>query len=100
MYQLIALFRQPADPAAFEKIYWETHVPLARKIPGLVHFGVSKFQPGKDGPAKYYQLAALSFSDKEAFKAAMKSPENAEAGANLSTFARDLVEFYTAETMS
>ena len=98
MYQLIALFRQPADPAAFDKAYWETHVPLAKKIPGLVYFGVSRFHAGKDGPARYYQMAALNFSDKDSFRAAMKSPENAEAGANLMTFAQDLVEIYTAET--
>ena len=98
MYQLVALFRQPADPQAFEDAYWNSHVPLAKKIPGLVYLGVSKFHPGKDGPAKYYQMSVLSFADKDSFKAAMKSPENAEAGANLMTFAKDIVEFRTAET--
>lgn len=97
MYQLIALFRQPADATAFDRAYWEIHVPLAKKIPGVISLDVSKTVPGKDGPAKYYQMAVLSFRDREAFKTAMKSPENAEAGANLTTFAKDLVEFYTAE---
>ena len=99
MYQLVALFRQPSDPPAFDDAYWNTHVPLAKKIPGVIHFGVSKFQPGKDGAPRYYQSAVLLFADKDSYKTAMKSPENAEAGANLMTFAKDIVEFYTAETM-
>ncbi len=98
MIQLIAMFKQPSDTAAFDKAYWETHIPLAKKIPGLISCQVSKFWPGKDGPAKYYQIAVLSFADKDSFKAAMKSPENAEAGANLMGFAKELLEFYTAET--
>jgi uncharacterized protein (TIGR02118 family) len=97
MYQLIAFFRQPADPAAFDAAYWNTHVPLAKKIPGVISLDVSKTHPGKDGPSKYYQISVLSFADKNTFKAAMKSPENAEAGANLMSFAKDIVEFCTAE---
>jgi len=98
MTELIALFKQPADPVAFDKAYWETHIPLAKKIPNLISCEVSKFWPGKDGPAKYYQMAVLKFADKDSFKAAMKSAENAEAGANLMSFAKDLVEVYTADT--
>jgi uncharacterized protein (TIGR02118 family) len=100
MYQLIVLFRPPSDPAAFDRAYWDTHIPLARKIPGVVALDVSKFIPGKDGKADYYQLAVLSFTDKDSFKTAMKSTENAEAGANLMTFAQGLVEFFTAEKIS
>jgi uncharacterized protein (TIGR02118 family) len=100
MYQLIALFRQPPDPKAFDEAYWHSHVPLAKKIPHVISLEVSKTLPGKDGPARYYQMAVLSFHDKDSFKSAMKSAENAEAGANLMTFAKDLVEFYTAETVA
>jgi uncharacterized protein (TIGR02118 family) len=100
MIQLIALFQQPADPAEFEKSYWETHVLLAKKIPGVISLEVSKILPGRDTPAKYYQMAILSFADKDSFKTAMKSPENAEAGANLMSFAAGLVEFHTAEKVA
>ena len=99
MYQLVALFRQPSDPQAFDDAYWNTHVPLAKNIPGVVSLDVSKMLPGRDGPAKYYQMAVLSFADKDSFKTAMKSPENAEAGANLMSFAQGIVEFYTAEKL-
>ena len=97
MYQLIALFSTPDDPAAFDRAYWNTHVPLAKKIPGVISLDVSKVIPGKDGTAKYYQISILSFADKDAFKTAMRSEENARAGENLMTFARNKVEFLTAE---
>jgi uncharacterized protein (TIGR02118 family) len=99
MYQLIALFRTPADTLAFDSAYADLHLPLARKIPGLKSLAVSRFHPGKDEPGRYYQMAVLSFADREAFKAAMKSPENAEAGKNLEMIAPGLVEFFTAETL-
>lgn len=35
MVKLVALCRQPADPAAFERAYFETHIPLVKKIPHL-----------------------------------------------------------------
>jgi len=100
MYQLIGLFRQPPDAEAFERAYTQEHLPLARKIPGVISIEVSKFSPGKDGPARYHQMSVLTFADKDAFKAAMKSPENAAAGANLQAFAADLVEFFTAEKVT
>lgn len=99
MIKFFVLYKQPADPAAFDRAYHETHLPLARKIPGLVSLELSKTMPGKDGPARYYQIAVLTFADRDSFKAAMKSPENAAAGDNLMSFARDLVEIYTAETV-
>ncbi len=100
MINFIAFYKHPKDVEAFDKAYWETHIPLVKKIPGLVSLQANKFWPGKDGPAPYYLMAILSFADKESFKAGMKSPEMAEAGANLMGFASGLFEFQTAETDS
>ncbi|CAN5149392.1 hypothetical protein BH11PSE9_BH11PSE9_38600 [soil metagenome] len=35
MAQLIALYKKPADAAAFDKHYYTNHVQLAKKVPGL-----------------------------------------------------------------
>ena len=35
MAKLIALYKKPADVAAFNEYYFATHVPLAKKVPGL-----------------------------------------------------------------
>jgi uncharacterized protein (TIGR02118 family) len=100
MFQLIVLFKQPPDPAAFDRAYREEHVPLARRIPGLFSLSASRLLPQKTGVAPYYQISVLTFADREAYKAAMKSAENAEAGASLDGFAAGLAEFYTAETVA
>ncbi|MCB9365822.1 MAG: EthD family reductase [Calditrichaeota bacterium] len=97
MINFIAFYKHPENVEAFDKAYWETHIPLINKVPGLAGLQAHKFWPGKDGPAPYYMMAVLSFADKESFKAGMKSPEMAEAGANLMSFAKGLVEFQTTE---
>ena len=99
MINFIAFYKHPQDVAAFDKVYWETHVPLIKQVPGLLSLSVNKFWPGKEGPAPYYMMATLSFADKDSFKAGMKSPEMAAAGANLMSFAAGVVEFQTAETV-
>ncbi len=35
MASLIVMYRTPKDAAAFDKYYFEKHVPLGKKIPGL-----------------------------------------------------------------
>jgi uncharacterized protein (TIGR02118 family) len=45
----------------------------------------------------FYMMAEMSFTDKEAMKAGMKSPEMAAAGENLNSFASGLVTLMFAE---
>jgi hypothetical protein len=42
MAEVVVLYKTPKDPAAFEKHYAETHIPLAKKMPGLRKFQVSR----------------------------------------------------------
>lgn len=46
---------------------------------------------------EFYLMAEMTFADREALKAAMKSPEMAAAGENLNTFAADLVTLLFGE---
>ena len=39
MSKLIALYKQPADQAAFDQAYFNTHLPLIAKVPGLQKLG-------------------------------------------------------------
>ena len=34
MASLVVLYKTPKDAAAFDKYYAETHIPIAKKIPG------------------------------------------------------------------
>jgi uncharacterized protein (TIGR02118 family) len=35
MAQMIVIYKTPRDPAAFDRHYFEVHVPLIRQLPGL-----------------------------------------------------------------
>jgi uncharacterized protein (TIGR02118 family) len=96
MSKLIALYKQPADPASFDQAYFDTHLPLLAKVPGLMKTSLTRFTRTLQGDG-YYLMAEMLFSDKDALKAAMKSPEMAEAGANLNSFAAGLVTLMFGE---
>ncbi len=97
MVKLIALYRKPADPAAFDRAYFGTHVPLVNKIPNLRRVDISRVTGAPRGEPEYYMVTEMYWDDKSAMDAAMASPENAEAGKNLMGFARGLVTLLFAE---
>ncbi len=97
MVKLVALYKKPADPAAFDKAYFDTHVPLVQKVPGLRRVEVARITGAARGEPEFYLMAEMYFDDKETMDRAMASPENVEAGKNLMGFARGLVTFLFAE---
>jgi len=89
MAKLLAMYKRPADPAAFDRYYYGTHVPLAKKIPGLERYDVSQgpvLMPA--GPAPYHLVAILGFSSMAALQAALGSPEGKATAADLANFAQ------------
>ncbi len=94
--RLIALYRQPPDPAAFDKAYFGAHLPLIGKVPGLQRTTLTRFTRTLQGDG-YYLMAEMFFSDESSLRQAMRSPEMAAAGDNLASFARDLVTLMFAE---
>lgn len=97
MSKFLAFYKTPSDVAAFEKAYWETHVPLVEKIPGLQKVVVNKITGSPMGEPDFYMIAELHFADGEAMKAGLSSPENKEAGKNLMSFAKGIVSFAFAD---
>ncbi len=89
MSKLIALYRHPEDPAAFDKAYFETHLPLLEKVPGLQRTVITRFNRTLAGEA-FYLMAEMYFENAETRKMAMRSPEMAAAGENLNSFAEGL----------
>lgn len=91
MVKLIALYKKPEDPKAFDNHYYNTHVPLANKIPGLRKCEVAKVSGTPQGESEYYLIAELYFDDMEALKAGMGSPEGKAAAKDVMSFAKDIV---------
>ena len=88
MVKLVVTYGQPQDPAAFDRHYAETHVPLVHKIPNLRRFEAGKILGTPDGtPAPFYYMALLYFDSPEEMEAAMGSAEGQAAGADVGEFA-------------
>lgn len=98
---LLACYRLPTDPEAFDRHYQEVHSRLGLALPGLRSFTGTKPGPGPDGaPAPYYFVAALSFDDDGALAAALAGPEGAAAVADLAEFAGAGVDLMTGPTVT
>ena len=97
MVKLVALYKKPADLAAFEKHYTEIHTPLAKKMPGLRKLELCRFTGSPGGEAKFYLMAEMYFDTKEAMMAALGSPEGKAAGKDVMSFASDLIHMMFAE---
>jgi len=99
MAQLVVMYKTPRDAAAFDKYYVDKHAPLAKKIPGVRKFEVSKgpvVTPA--GPSPYHLVATLTFDSLAALQSAFGSAEGQAAGADVQNFATggaDLLIFDT-----
>ena len=99
MAKVIAMYRTPADAAAFDRYYFETHVPLAKTIPGLRAYEVTRGTIATlNGPAPYYLIATLTFDSLAAIQAALTSAQGQATAADLRNFATGGVELFVAET--
>jgi len=99
MAKLIALYKQPPDVETFDKAYFETHLPLIAKVPGLLNTKITRFTRTLMGNS-FYMMAEMSFADQRALKEGMRSAEMATAGENLNTFAEGLVTLMFGEDQS
>jgi uncharacterized protein (TIGR02118 family) len=97
--KLIVLYKHPKDPAAFDAYYMRTHVPLAKKIPGLVHYEISDGTvAGPGGGTDYHLVAVLSFASLAEIEAGLATPEGQAAAADLGNFADGGVELLMFDT--
>jgi uncharacterized protein (TIGR02118 family) len=90
-WAVMVLYNQPKDPAAFEKYYAETHVPLfkshAQEI-GVTRVELIKFASTADGkPPTLYREADLRFDSKEALEKGTATPGFKTVAADLANFA-------------
>lgn len=88
--KLIALYSQPADPAAFDEWYFNQHVPLVHNLNGLKSASITKFSRTLAGDG-FYLMAVMDFGDADTFKAAMRSPEMGAVGADAQAHASDIM---------
>ena len=90
MARMLVIYRTPKDVEAFDRHYFDIHVPLARKIPGLRKYEVSHgLIRTPIGPSNVHRIGTLHFDDHAAIEKAFASPEGRAAGADRRLFAPD-----------
>lgn len=86
--RLVVMYRTPKDAAAFDKHYFQTHVPIAKKIPGLRKFEVSQGPVATPaGPSAFHLIAILHYDDMAAIQKSFASAQGQAAVADLQVFA-------------
>ena len=75
MVRLLVLYNPPEDAVAFDKYYNEIHIPLAKQLPGLVRYTISRNLAAN---AQYYLIAELDWADMASAQAALRSPIGAD----------------------
>lgn len=98
MTKLVALYRTPDDPAAFDSHFNDIHLPLLRKLPGLLSLDVTRVTGAPIGESAYHVLAEAGFTSRAAMDAALASKEGKAVARDLMTFAADLVTVFHGET--
>ncbi len=90
-WAVVVLYNQPKDTAAFEKYYWETHVPLVganQKEIGFVKAELVRFPSNLDGskPA-FYRKAELWFNSEDDMRKGLATPGFKKVADDLGNFA-------------
>lgn len=86
--KLTVVYAEPEDADAFDKHYFEVHVPLVDSLPGLQRTEISKVSGGPMGsPSPYHLIAELYFADEDALNTALASPEGGATGKDFGAIA-------------
>jgi uncharacterized protein (TIGR02118 family) len=91
MVKLIAMFKTPSDIEEFEKHYFEVHIPMIEKMPGLLRTEVSRISSMPGQESRYHIMAEMYFDNMDKLNESMASPEGRAAGKDLMGFAKDYV---------
>jgi uncharacterized protein (TIGR02118 family) len=84
MAKMVVIYNMPKDTEAFNKHYFEVHVPLAKKLQGLIKYEVSRgsvIPVVKGGPA-IHLIGTLYFDNLDAIKTAFATPEGQACAAD------------------
>jgi uncharacterized protein (TIGR02118 family) len=74
MVHFFVAYEQPSDVAAFDRHYFDVHVPLAKRLPGLRRYSVSRNPTTVRGPEPYHLVALLEWDDMDSLRQDFASP--------------------------
>ena len=90
MARMVVIYQTPRDVEAFDRHYFDIHVPLAKKLPGLRKYEINDGRIAAPlGPSNVHRIGTLHFDDLVAVQRAFASPEGQAAGADRRIYAPD-----------
>ncbi|MEO6188967.1 MAG: EthD family reductase [Ginsengibacter sp.] len=101
MARMIAIYKPPKDKEAFLKHYYQIHVPMAKKLPGLRKYDVSKSPViSTSGDSETWLIGTLHFDSLDAIKAAFATSEGQACAADRKLLAPDddQIQIYLFDT--
>lgn len=99
MGRMLVVYSTPKNPDAFNKHYFDIHIPLAMKIPGLRKYETSKGPVVSPTGHTAFLVGILTFDDMAAMKAAFSSPEGLACAEDRKKFAtNDEIQMFLFES--
>jgi uncharacterized protein (TIGR02118 family) len=91
---MVVIYNTPKDPAAFDRHYFEIHVPMAKKLAGLRKYEVTTGPVAAlPGGSAVHMIATLYFDDLAAGQNAFASPQGEACREDRMIFAPDDADF-------
>src|SRR5215216_6595908 len=101
MAQLLIMYNQPVDPAAFDAYYFENHVPIFAQTPGIRSITYNKGPINVlAGTSNVYLIAEVTFDSMSDLQAGLASGPSQAAAADLPNFATGGVTILAFDTRS
>jgi uncharacterized protein (TIGR02118 family) len=88
MIRFLVLYKQPTDTEAFDRHYSEVHIPLAKSLPELRSYTISRKTTLARGEDAVYLIAELDWDDMDAMQRAFGSPVGRECGKDVDELAK------------
>jgi uncharacterized protein (TIGR02118 family) len=86
MHKIIVLYPHPQDEAKFRAYYATGHIPLAKKLPGLLACRYSMGIEGLGVASPYFCIFEADFADAAAMGAALNSDAGKALGPDMANY--------------
>lgn len=87
MVRFLVVYETPRDQALFDRHYCDVHIPLAKALPGLRRYTVSRNVTAVRGGSPFYLVAELDWDDMGSLRAAFASPQGQATAADVAQLA-------------
>lgn len=99
MVKFVALYKQPADPAAFDKHFFEVHKPLCDVVPNLLKMEIDKVTGTPRGASEYYMIVSMYFENHQVMMDSLMSDAGKATAKDARGFAADIFTGLFAEVV-